>query len=426
MLVSLWALCDAHVAAQSSDSALADRSTRASESPLTGEVDAPSPPVAAFWRAAQNPNQRRAEALVRQGRNQLYPALGLSMLAGPDALSHRRAAVENAITRFELARKLVPRDPEVLYLSAKALALWERRGTGGRIEKRSREAIARFEELRDVDGSYEAYQVAFELGILHTLEGDPVSAADEYERALSLRIDEGSPSTVLSNLAEVTMMASDLERAVELYERAIVAGSGDESILSRWGLSVALDRLGEHSEAYAQAQRAITDDQRPLAALRQSGVFFVPFYEAYYYEGLGLFALALQQAGSQPDLERALKSATRSLGASSPGLVLALKQVLSSLGEQGRGEVFAPLRASVERALSKGRISKAPRTIMSEETGLDTNEAQCILSFAQSTRAFARFLDAGGDSGPWAADAEAHLKRAAALLQSTNKVAKGP
>ncbi len=385
----------------------------------------PTIPSSAFWRAAKNPNERRAETLLRQGRSQLYPALGLSMLAGPDATSLRRAAIENAITRFELARKLVPRDPEVLFLSAKALALWERRSSGGRIEKRSREAIARFEELRSVDADYEAYQVAFELGILHTLQGDPARAVAEYQRALSLRIDEGSPSTVLSNLAEVTMMSGDLEGAVELYERAVAAGSGDERVLSRWGLAVALDRLGEHSEAYAQAQRAITDDQRPLGALRQSGVFFVPPYESYYYEGLGLFALALQQAGSRPELERAVKNASRSLGTASAGLVLALRQVLMSLGEDGRGAVFAPLRTSVERALSKERV-KNPRPIIGEDNGLDTNDTKCLLSFAQSTRAFARFLEAGGNQGAWAADAEAHLSAAATLLQGHSKTTKSP
>ncbi len=374
------------------------------------------PASAPFWRAARNPDQKRAETLIRQGRAQLYPAMGLSMLAGPDAASHRRAAVENAITRFELARRLLPRDPEVLFMTAKALALWERRSSGGRIEKRSREAVVRFSELRAVDPGYEAFQVAFELGVLYTLEGAPERAAAEYERALSLRIDEGSPSTVLSNLAEVTMMAGDLERAVELYERAVVEGNGDDRILSRWGLAVALDRLGEHSEANAQAERAIHDDQRPLGALRQSGVFFVPPHEAYYYEGLGLLALALEQAGGKSQVERVVHGSARTLGSASSGLVHSIKQVLVNLAEEGRPALFSALRQSVERALSKER-TKGQKPNPTEDGSLDSRDTKALLFLMQSARAFCRFLDAGGKSGPWAKDAEGHLSTITAWLE---------
>jgi len=383
------------------------------------------PVTSAFWRAVKNPDERRAETLIRQGRAQLYPALGLSMLGGPDASSHRRVAIENAIARFELARKLVPRDPEVLYLSAKALSMWERQRPGGRIEKRTREAVARFEELRAVDATYEAYRVAFELGILYTLEGDPSRAATEYQTALTLRIDEGSTSTVLSNLAEVTMMAGDLERAVELYERAVLESNSDERVLARWGLAVALDRLGEHSEGFAQAERAIKDDQRPLGALRQSGVFFVPSYEAYYYEGFGLLALALQQAGGAAALERAARNPSRSLPPSSAGLMLAIKQVLVSLSDDGHRELFAGLRDSVESALNKERKARPQRLVNAEDAALDTNDAKCLLSLVQSARAFMRFLDAGGKTGPWARDATNHLGTITTYFDGPHKAPAG-
>jgi len=394
----------------------------AGASPVPASTKRPEGRASApFWRAARNPDQRRAETLIRQGRAQLYPAMGLSMLAGPDAASHRRAAVENAITRFELARKLLPRDPEVLFLSGKALALWERRGAGGRVERRSQQAIARFEELRAVDPSYEAYQVAFELGVLHTLESSPERAAVEYERALDLRISEGSSSTVLSNLAEVTMMAGDLERSVELYERAVTEGTGDERILSRWGLAVALDRLGEHSEANAQAQRAIHDDQRPLGALRQSGVFFVPPYEAYYYEGLGLLALGLEQAGGKAQIERAVSNASRNLSSASTGAVLSIKQVIVSLADEGHAALLPNLREAVDRALGKERSKKGPKPGSADEAAIDTSDTKCVLSLAQSARAFSRFLDAGGNRGPWARDAQAHLSAITGWLNGRSK-----
>src|SRR5687767_2695723 len=112
--------------------------------------DEPPPPAhvtSHFWRAAKHPEARRVDNLVRQGRAQLYPAMGLGMLLGSDLSAHRRAAVENGIARFERARALAPQDPEVLYLCGKALSLWERRGATGRLEKKNHDAIARFEEL---------------------------------------------------------------------------------------------------------------------------------------------------------------------------------------------------------------------------------------------------------------------------------------
>ncbi len=375
-----------------------------------GDVAEPQVEIAPFWRAVQNPERRRMETLVRQGRAQLYPALGLSMLLGADVATHRRASIENAIVRFERARALVPQDPEVLYLSATALALWEQRTATGGIVKRNREAIERFEELRAVDPFYEAFDVAFQLGLLYTLEGDARRAAAEYERALALRIDEGSISNVLSNLAEVKMMAGDLEAAVTTYERALSEGHGEERVLALFGLAVAQDRLGERSEALARARAALREDQRPLGALRQSSVFFVPPYEAYYYEGLGLLALAIEVVGSGAALERAARTAPRALSRPlSPGLLLSMKQILSSLEDEGHKTLGAQLAAVVQRGLSRKPPGAAPSELLSEENTLDPPEVRCLLPLLRSARAFARFLDAGGKEGPWAAEARAHL-----------------
>src|SRR5690349_7492274 len=82
-------------------------------------AEPPPPPVhssAPCWEAAREPDARRVDTLLRQGRAQLYPALGLGLMLGSDLSAHRRAAVENAIARFERARSLAPDDPEVLYL----------------------------------------------------------------------------------------------------------------------------------------------------------------------------------------------------------------------------------------------------------------------------------------------------------------------
>jgi tetratricopeptide (TPR) repeat protein len=372
-----------------------------------------------FWKNARSPDARRVETLLRQGRAQLYPALGLGLMLGSDLSTHRRVAVENAIARFERARRLAPEDPEVLYLCGKALALWERRGASGRLDRRSRDAIMRFEALRRVDPLYEAEDVAFELGVLFTRESDYARAAAEYERALALRVDETSRGTILGNLAEVTMMAGNLEEAVRYYERAIQEGGSDERLLSLWGMAVALDRLGEHAESMERARRALRDDQRPMAVLKQSTVFFVPPYESHYYDGIGLLALAEEQSGEDGSAEAIARDAAKVLaqGASLTSLV-ALKQVLDALGGEGHKETVAQLLPLVDKALTRAQAQRRgePR-VVPEEAALDARELRVLLTVAQALRAFTRYLDQGGKQGPWADDAQAHVDEIARWFQ---------
>src|SRR4051794_16223289 len=80
------------------------------------EVHARAP----FWEAARNPDAPRIEALLRQGRARLQPALGLGILLGTDAFAHRRAGIENALARFERALSINPEHRETLYLIGKA------------------------------------------------------------------------------------------------------------------------------------------------------------------------------------------------------------------------------------------------------------------------------------------------------------------
>jgi tetratricopeptide (TPR) repeat protein len=381
---------------------------------VDARADAPRAPVhtiSPFWKNARSPDARRVETLLRQGRAQLYPALGLGLMLGSDLSTHRRVAVENAIARFERARRLAPDDPEVLYLCGKALALWERRGPSGRLDRRSRDAISRFEALRRVDPLYEAEDVAFELGVLFTREGDYGRAAAEYERALSLRIDETSRGTILGNLAEVTMMSGNLEEAVHYYERAIQEGGSDERLLSLWGLAVALDRLGEHAEALERARKALRDDQRPMAVLKQSTVFFVPPYESHYYDGIGLLAMAEEQAGEDGSAEQVARDAAKVLaqGASLTSLV-ALKQVLDAIAGEGHKEAVQHILPLVDKALAKAQAQRRGESRpVPEEASLDARELRVLLSVAQALRAFTRYLDQGGKQGPWADDAEAHV-----------------
>jgi tetratricopeptide (TPR) repeat protein len=247
--------------------------------------------------------------------------------------------------------------------------------------------------------------------VLYTRESDFARAAEEYERALSLRLDEGSRGVVLGNLAEVTMMSGNLEEAVAYYERAIHEGSADERLLSLWGLSVALDRLGEHGEAMEHAQKALRDDQRPMGVLKQSSVFFVPAYESHYYDGVGMLAMAEEAAGESSSAEALTRDFAKTLarGASQASL-LALKQVVDALIDEGHRERVQVLVPLIDRALAKAQPkTRADRKPLQEEAALDGREIHVLLAVVQSLRAFARYLDQGGRQGPWADDAQGHV-----------------
>jgi tetratricopeptide (TPR) repeat protein len=384
---------------------------------------APRHVSAPFWRRAREPEAARAEALVRQGRALLVPALRVSFLLGKDASIQRRVGIENALSRFERARELTPDDPELLFLTGRALSAWQREG-GGRAQHKNAGAIESFLALRALDPWYEAETVAFELGILYTREARFREAQAEYERALRLRLEVDGDSAVLGNLAEVTMLAGDLERSVRLYERAVAEGSSDQRLLSLWGLAVALDRLGERARAIESAQEALRSDQQPMHVLDHGGVFFVPAHERHYYRGLGFLAQAQLAVGSRLaptelprvtlDLERvgaelltqlaraAREAAQLRPAAREPDLELALSEI--------QARASGVLKHRAQRAVP-GTGGDARRTEAAERG------AQSLTALLESLSSFLRYLSGAGDDGPWSADARAHVDELQAALR---------
>jgi len=251
-----------------------------------------------FWRELRAPGQRRARTLIEHARRLVRKALRET--EGPRPQPHVRAAyLEGAIERLRLARRYAPDNPEVLFHLGRILAMYERPAREGPPVRMDREAIATFAALRTLDPDFEAESVAFELGILHTRVGEFDRAAEEYERALLASLDSSAASVTHANLAEVRMMAGDLEAAVRHYERAIHLAEhspfGDPArslALAYFGRAVALDRLGEHDGALKSAQRALSIYGGSMDVLRSPGVFFDPPAEIHYYEALGHMALA--------------------------------------------------------------------------------------------------------------------------------------
>lgn len=325
---------------------------------IAGLVGAGAPPIAGAqelaggapragepsWADYLAPERRVARQLRRDGLARLLDAMlssGESLGRPPDVL------YDQALIRFDRARRALRRDPDLLYFRAIALASW-RRDVGGHEERRTEEAIEAYEELRRVDPDYHADRVAFELAILHSRSGEHEAAVAEYRRAIDAATIDPAPtpypiadreralallfrpielSTAHLNLAENTMMLGDLPSAVASYRRASELASDDPvtRALALWGLALALCRDGDQRQAIATAQRAIEGDPFPLdvsrwrvdhrahgpmAVLHSTLVFFEPAYEVLAYDALGWEAMA-RQASAPADREELLGRALR-------------------------------------------------------------------------------------------------------------------
>jgi tetratricopeptide (TPR) repeat protein len=259
----------------------------------------------------------------------------------------RRAQLDAALDRLDRALALAPDDGEVLYARARVLASWEDPGPSWTCEstRRDAEAIAAYETLQNRHPELAPAAVAFELAVALTRSRRFADAARAYQRASSLALDGDNGGTVLSNLAEMTMLAGDLQGAVDNYERALQGSSGGRDyLLALWGLSVALDRLGEHQSALDHAQKALHAEGWSAQVLRSDGVFFEPPNELHYYEGLAHEALA-----AHDDAARAheLRAAT-----------VSYRAFLAGAGEHGSFTQAG--QAALERVQAEAKA--APRT----------------------------------------------------------------
>ena len=378
----------------------------AQTAPLLAET-----PRSPFWRSLTEPNQRRAEQLVRQGRAQLYPALGLGLLFGLEASAHRRVAIENAIARFERAVELAPDHLEARLLLGKALAMRDGPQREAATGSDARASVV-LEQLRARAPLYEAEEVALTLGNVRMRAGEFERAADEYGRALAMSTDDADQAMLLGNLAEATMMGGDLSRAIALYERAVRIGQDEGRVLALWGSAVALDRTGEHAEALQRATRALREDRAPFAVLRQSGVFFVPPYESYYYEALGSLALAHAEREGNEALEQTLVRARRWVAGAEREELERFQRVLHELRDAGQQQVvgrwFAPRLLSA-RPRSPRPMNPAIERAQAEELP-KAPEARALFWALRGLAAFARYAQRAGTESRFGEDAREHIR----------------
>lgn len=299
------------------------------------------------WSEVFDPAERLGRRRMRQGLTKLVhgltpgdPALG----AAP-----RWVLLEQALVRFERARRVLPDDPELAYYTAYALTRWERPARDGGTEHRADEAIEQWRRVRALDPAFFPDRVAYELAMLHMRRQEFAEARAEYEaalrsalpptveledrfympaateRALAFLFSGLDRANVHGNLAEVTMLTGDLRAAIEHYEAAIEQTEDPFTrALAQWGLALALDRSGDRDAALEVATRALRADpidpndprfatlhrrHGAMSVLHLDFVFFEPIYELHAYEALGHEATArMDGAADRPGLERALRS----------------------------------------------------------------------------------------------------------------------
>ncbi len=284
---------------------------------------------AGFWTAVSDPDRQRADALLQQARHELLLVMlstrrariadmipndwegackKLTALAAPldlPGFAHKRMRIlasvlgesmqrathiENAIVRLREAEELAPNNPDVLHALGLALRDWERPGPldACSAQRRDDEAIAVFERLRRHHPQHRPAAVAYDLAILYTRTLQFERAMQCYAEAAPLEMDTAQLPVLLSNWAEVTMLAGNLMDAVRLYQRAVeLSVDRREYLLPLWGMAVALDRLGERESALEHVTRALVAEGGSMAILHSDGVFFEPESEIHYYEALG-------------------------------------------------------------------------------------------------------------------------------------------
>jgi tetratricopeptide (TPR) repeat protein len=344
---------------------------------------------AELWTELEAPQLRRARELLRQAlrlaneaRRTLPTDLhglcvrALSLHEAPTSLSivrgtaravrtaarpalQRRAHLEAALARLALAQRLAPDDGEIQLTTARLLAEWEEPAEPWTCasQRRDAEALTSLQALRSAHPELAPEATGFELAIALTRQQRFTEAAQTWTGVSTLVADGGEQSvTVRTNLAETSMLAGDLETAIEQYRRALaIASSGRSYQLALWGLAIALDRLGEHAEARTHVEKALHAEGWAMRALRSEGVFFEPEHELHYYEALGHELLAEREQGDRlGELAQACTSYRAFLRGDGGGGRFA------DTAEAGLARVTAALKA--ERARKRGARVASPLT----------------------------------------------------------------
>ena len=266
------------------------------------------------WHSAVSPTTARANALA-------YRAEAYMVLAPSDELielhlqrlqgSPRLQAARRDDAR-ELRRRLLGMAERASLIALQivpdhALATFVLARTRDLCGAEPSETIPMFERLLtllDAQDTERRATVLFSLGVAYTKQLRFEAARDSY---LELVRDPFAPGreVTLCNLAETYMYLHDVDASLERYNECATALP--QRATGWWGLAIAHDRAGHESDGRRAADRALPVDP-DLRDIRGDGVFYVPEYERWYYEGMAFEAIA-RSALSMVDRRAALNSA---------------------------------------------------------------------------------------------------------------------
>jgi TonB family protein len=235
-----------------------------------------------FWSKIIDPGRQQAEKALERGRK-IYDSIVRDQRRLDKSPQLKRRLLEDALAAFSEACRASPRNTAAWFFKGRVLMDLER----------MKPAIAALRRARRLDASYNAYSLAFDLGIAYSKTGSFERAVLEYDRAERvllasgerLQATRGRRSVLNGNAAEALMALGRLDEAIQRYREALSQGGANRTLI-RWGLAVAYDRDEQVSKAMAEARAAITADPG-MRELTRDSVFFIPQGDIHYYFGLG-------------------------------------------------------------------------------------------------------------------------------------------
>lgn len=233
-----------------------------------------------LWERARRPLSAK-EAWLLAGMERTLDARELSYREPILIRDIARAAVAMS----DLSGIRAPEDPRLACIMAEALIIAD----SGRDREARRLLEGALETLPPGPLRADALR---RLGVVLAGLSEPLRSRDAYTEALELEHSPRERANLYYNRAEASLELDELEAATSDYRRAVDAAQDpDVFALARYGLAVALERLGDLPAALDELDPAlaITLPFPAFAApdpLDLPGVFFVPSYERHYIEAL--------------------------------------------------------------------------------------------------------------------------------------------
>lgn len=270
------------------------------------------------WYSAVAPLWARSDALAFRAESAMTLAPSDEMInlhlqryqGSPRLQANRRAeAVELRMRLFRAAEQSALRALEIVPNHPLAtFVLVRTRDLAGAEPAETVPMFERLLTLLDPEDLERRSTVLFSLGVAYTKQLRFEQARDSY---LALLRDPFAPGreVTLCNLAETYMYLHDVTTSLDRYVEC--ANALPQRATGWWGLAIAHDRAAQDSDGRRAADRAIAIDP-DLRDIHGDGVFYVPPYELYYYEGVAYEAAARVPTATNVEKRMAFNQAAAS------------------------------------------------------------------------------------------------------------------